>query len=168
MAGFEPTPADEDLRAQAEAAELAEAMELVKQRRAAAGEDGAVAVIDPSGAEYEVDPETGVSRRDDDGNPVPKWPHDTITIKGREIQIRTPKASALQAFGLGTAKGEPIDAQNLALANLVRKHISPKSYAEIKEWMTDPDIDFDLADFQSLMKEIATRGTGRPTGPSRS
>lgn len=160
--GFEPTPGFDDLTAQAEEAELASQLAEVRQRRAAA----APAVIDSEGSEYEVDPETGAILLDDAGDPVPKWPHETVTIRGREIQIRAPKPAALQAFGLATAKGVPLMTQNKALATIVRKHISARSFEELQDAMMDPDDDFTLDDFQELVKEIATRGTGRPTGPS--
>lgn len=183
--GFEPNPGHEDLAAQAKAAddaELAEALAEVRRRRAATApeviepdsevgvitpQDRLVAVIDPEGSQYEVDPKTDAILLDDDGNPVPKWPHETVTIKGREIQIRAPKTSALQAFGLATTKGVPIEQQNRALGQIVRKHISAKSFEELQDAMMDPDDPFEMEDFQELVKEIATRGTGRPTGPSK-
>lgn len=181
--GFEPAPGHDDLAAQAKAveeAELAEALAEVRRRRAVTAEtsdgepvdgitpnDKLVAVIDPDGSEYEVDTETGAILLDDDGKPVPKWPHETVTIKGREIQIRAPKPSALQAFGLATTKGVPIDQQNRALGQIVRKHISARSFEELQDAMMDPDDPFEMEDFQELVKEIATRGTGRPTGPSK-
>lgn len=175
--GFEPTPGHEDLAAQTEAAEeseMAEALAEVRRRRAAktegvtssvtAGEG--LAVIDPDGEQYEVG-DDGKILLDDDGEPVPKWPHQTITIRGHDIQYRTAKTTAFQALGLATSKGVSAEAQNAALASIVRKHISPRSFAELQEAMIDPDDDFTLDDFQALMKAIATQGTGRPTGPSR-
>lgn len=178
--GFEPAPGYEDLNAQAKAAdeaELAEALAEVRRRRAVTAEtsgsesvtanDKMVAVIDPDGSEYEVDTKTSSILLDDAGKPVPKWTHETVMIKGHAIQIRAPKTSALQAFGLATAKGVPVEDQNRALGMIVRKHVSAKSMQELLDAMMDPDDPFQMEDFQELVKEIATRGTGRPTGPSQ-
>lgn len=175
MAGFEPTPGTEDLAAQAtaaEQAELEEALALVKARRAAA--DSAPVVIEPDGSEtdpdagkYETDPETGAVLLDLAGEKIPVWPYDTITIRGHQIQVRTPKASALSAFGIAMAKGVPPEIQQQQLSAIVRKHVSPRSFQEILEKMTDPDSDFDHEVFQELVKTLQKMSTGRPTGPSR-
>lgn len=175
--GFEPAPGYEDLNAQAKAADEAEQAEVlaeIRRRRAATepvdgvtANDKMVAVIDPDGSEYEVDTKTSSILLDDAGKPVPKWTHETVMIKGHAIQIRAPKTSALQAFGLATAKGVPVEDQNRALGMIVRKHVSAKSMQELLDAMMDPDDPFQMEDFQELVKEIATRGTGRPTGPSQ-
>lgn len=175
MAGFEPTPGTEDLAAQgaaAEQAELEEALALVKAKRAAAG--SAPVVIEPDGSEsdpdagkYETDPETGAVLLDAEGQKVPVWPYDTITIRGHQIQVRAPKASALSAFGIAMAKGVPWQVQQQQLSAIVRKHVSARSFQEILEKMTDPDSDFDLEVFQELVKKLQTMSTGRPTEPSR-
>ncbi|MFD3426146.1 hypothetical protein [Nocardia fluminea] len=172
--GFEPNPGHEDLATatkDAEDAELAEALAEVRRRRAAAeGEptpnDKLVAAIDPDNSKFEVDPDTGEIVRDSDGEPVVKWPHDTVTIKGHVIEIRAPKTTALTAFSLVNTKGVSADKQNAVMSQLLRNHISAKSFEELQDAMMDPDDEFEMDDFQELVKEIATRGTSRPTVPS--
>jgi hypothetical protein len=125
-----------------------------------------LAVIDPDGEEYDIGPD-GEVYRDDDGNPVPKWPHAVIPFKGIDVQVRAARPEALQAFGLATSKYAPEKVRSEMWALFVSNHISPRSYAELVKLMMDPDTEFTIADFSELTKQIATMNTARPTGPSQ-
>ena len=145
------------------------------------------AVIDPTGVEYELG-EDGYPQRDGSGQPIPRgeydrddnglvllddegkprpvWPHQTVELGGRTIQVRVPAAAALQAFSMGVSKYTPEKKQNEMVALFVRRHISDRSYNDLLEYMMDPDDPFTIESFGDLMKEIATLGSGRPTPPS--
>lgn len=144
-------------------------------------------VIDPTGAEYELG-EDGYPQRDGSGQPIPRgeydrddnglvllddegkprpvWPYRTVELEGRTIQVRVPSAAALQAFSMSVAKGVPDKKQQEMVALFVRRHISDRSYNDLLESMMDPDGGFTIDMFGDLMREIATLGSGRPTGPS--
>lgn len=146
------------------------------------------AVIDPDGTEYELN-SIGMPQLDGDGNPIPvgeyerddqglvildsegrptpPWPYETVELNGHTIQARKPNPAALQAFSMGTSKYTPQKTQTEMVALFVRRHISERSYGELLEAMMDPDDSFAIEDFGTLMREIATLGTARPTGPSR-
>lgn len=148
----------------------------------------APAVIDPAGREFERDEhgelvrdgrgepipvgeydrdEHGRVVLDDDGNPYPVWPHETVDLHGRTVQVRVPQPAALQAFSMAVSKFTPVKTQNDMVALFVRRHISDRSYNELLMAMMDPDDSFTMEHFGDLMRKIATLGTARPTGPSR-
>lgn len=123
-------------------------------------------VIDPDGGEYELN-DDGTVYKDEDGQPVPKWKYDTVTVNGRVIQARQPQPAAIQAFTMATSKHSSPKTQNEMVAMFVRNHISPRSYQELLTAMMDPDDAFTIESFGELMREIATLGTARPTPPSQ-
>lgn len=145
-----------------------ERADLVSQRQLddEPAQPSAVAVIDPSGQEFEVGAD-GQVLLDDDGQPVPKWAHEVIEFKGFTVQVRAARPEALQAFGMAVSKYAPPKVRTDMWALFVRNHISARSYAELVELMMDPDTKFTVADFGELTKQIATLGTARPTTPSQ-
>lgn len=157
----------EDLAAQTEELERARAALDARAAELAAANANAPAVIDPDGAEYELD-EKGAVLKAEDGTPVPKWTHDTVDLKGRTIQAKKPQTAALMAFTMATSKYTTAKVQNDMVALFVRNHISDRSYNDLLVAMMDPDDSFTMEDFGELMRLIATLGTARPTEPSRS
>lgn len=177
MTSIEPPSGFEDLAAQTEQLrrereQLEQERALVRARRADQTEPAAtsgIAVIDPNGQEFEIG-DDGKPLLDDDGQPVPRWPHEQLELNGRVIQVRRPKPEALQAFALAASKYTPQRTQTNMVALFVRNHISAKSYNELMLAMMNPEDPnpFVMDDFGKLMQEIAKLGSARPTEPSRS
>lgn len=157
----------EDLEAQAADLDRQRADLAAKRDELANAQASSVAVIDPDGAEFELN-DDGTVYKDEDGKPVPKWTHQTIDLDGRTIQARMPQAAAIQAFSMAVSKHSSTKMQNDMVALFVRNHISARSYNDLLVAMMDPDDSFTLEQFGELMRKIATMSTARPTGPSPS
>lgn len=116
---------------------------------------------------WDIDPDTGTAYLDEQGKPVPRWPYETIEVKGHQIQVRKAKASAGAALGILSSRHVALDKQNDATLLFCQRHTSARTFAELMDAMLDPDDEFDMPDWSEVVRQIATQDTGRPTKPSR-
>ncbi len=147
---FEPPSGAEDLVAQVDEIEKMEAD--VARRKAEIAKRSQPAVIDESGEEL-----------NDDGTPkAPPWPHDTIELEGKTVEIKKPPPAAIRYLGvfMNSKSGQ----QRGDFTAFMERHVSPKSVNEIREWSYSGEITENF--YEELMKVLVTQGTARPTGPS--
>lgn len=147
---FEPPSGADDLVAQVDEIERLEAD--VARRRAEIEKRKTPPVIDESGEELA-----------EDGTPVPlPWPHDTVVLEGKTVEIKKPAPAAIKYLGVfmnskaGLKRGD--------FTQFMERHVSPKSVEEIREWSYSGEITENF--YEELMKKLVTQGTARPTGPS--
>lgn len=96
------------------------------------------------------------------------WNHDQVEYGGELFNVKRPQPQALTAFAIASGKYVPEETQRNLVSLFVRNHMSPKSFLRFFERMMDPDDpDFDAAALGEMMRLISTRGTARPTKPSR-
>lgn len=95
------------------------------------------------------------------------WSGEVIEVAGREIQVRKPRPEALHAFSMAVSRYSPPEIQNNMVALFVRSHMSIESYEQLLYRMMDPDDTITMDHLGEVMRKIATLGTARPTGPSR-
>ncbi|MBF6277086.1 hypothetical protein [Nocardia nova] len=126
------------------------------------------AVVNAEDSEYEIDIDTGKPIIGSDGQPIRKWPYQTIEIDGYKIQVRKPRPEALSAVAMAGSSVTPAKLQSDLITRFVKNHISELSFGTLLSRMMDPEDSFTMDDFGKLFTEIATLETGRPTGPSRS
>lgn len=92
----------------------------------------------------------------------------TIAVGGETIAVKRPNARALHVFTTAISRHAPKESQNNMVALFVRDHMSETDYERLLARMIDPDeTSVSLADLGRVMREIATLGTARPTGPLR-
>jgi hypothetical protein len=91
--------------------------------------------------------------------------HHTVVVGGLTLHVRKPRPEALQAFAMAVSKYTPTETQNNMVSLFVQQHTTKDSYDDLMQSMMDPDGTFTMDDLGTLMKEIATAGTARPTVP---
>lgn len=101
-----------------------------------------------------------------DPNP-PSVGYRFVEIAGENIEVRVPNPKSLAVFTAAISKHASKNLQNDMIGLFVRRHVSTKSYEHMIYRMMDPDDEFEMRHFGELMRSIATVGTARPTGPSR-
>lgn len=75
---------------------------------------------------------------DDEDKPAP-WPHSTMEYGGRMFEVRKPNESALMAVSMTSIASLGARTQMRIFTQFLMHHLSPASFADVVEAMTDPD-----------------------------
>ena len=137
--------------------------EIQAERAAIAAERAALANGIPANAEAgyavpaEMDPTKEIADLLAKGDaateqaPPPVWPHQFLDYGGLKLEVRKPNESALIAISMTGIPQLGPQGQMRIFTQFLVNHLSPASFAEVVEAMTNPDSGIDI---QGLITEL--------------